>query len=160
MTDLIVKDVRQLAARICPALRLLVSADGGKLPLVKFMPEPAGEANRADPEGTCLLPAALLESAPDPVAVIMDFFSSSEGAQAADSRVFHWTGVGTFHVQPLSPTTGRLDGKIAIVTGAAQGFGRGIAEDLAAQGAVVVLADLNYSEACREIGRASCRERV
>ena len=81
--------------------------------------------------------------------MIMDFFSSSEGAQAADSRVFHWTGVGTFHVQPLSPTTGRLDGKIAIVTGAAQGFGRGIAEDLAAQGAVVVLADLNYSEACR-----------
>ena len=37
---------------------------------------------------------------------------------------------------------GKLDGKIAIVTGAAQGIGKGIAKELAAQGAKVVLWDL------------------
>ena len=37
----------------------------------------------------------------------------------------------------------RLDGKIAIVTGSAQGFGKGIAQELAAQGAYVVVADIN-----------------
>ena len=38
---------------------------------------------------------------------------------------------------------GRVSGKIAIVTGAAQGFGRGIAEELHREGASVVIADLN-----------------
>lgn len=37
----------------------------------------------------------------------------------------------------------RLAGKIAVVTGAAQGFGQGIAEAMAAEGACVVVADLN-----------------
>lgn len=41
----------------------------------------------------------------------------------------------------------RVDGKIAIVTGAAQGFGEGIARDLAAQGAYVAIADLNLEGA-------------
>jgi len=43
---------------------------------------------------------------------------------------------------PLPPES-RLAGTVAIVTGAAQGFGRGIAEELARQGACVVVADLN-----------------
>ena len=38
---------------------------------------------------------------------------------------------------------GRVAGRIALVTGAAQGFGLAIAEGLAAEGAHVVLADLN-----------------
>ena len=37
----------------------------------------------------------------------------------------------------------RLDGKIAIVTGAAQGFGKGIAQGLVEEGATVVIADIN-----------------
>jgi len=37
----------------------------------------------------------------------------------------------------------RAEGKVAVVTGAAQGFGRGIAEGLFAEGASVVIADLN-----------------
>jgi sorbitol-6-phosphate 2-dehydrogenase len=39
-------------------------------------------------------------------------------------------------------TTGRLAGKIAIVTGSAQGFGLGIAKAMYAEGATVVIADL------------------
>jgi NAD(P)-dependent dehydrogenase (short-subunit alcohol dehydrogenase family) len=41
---------------------------------------------------------------------------------------------------------GELDGKVAIVTGAAQGIGRAIAEGLAAAGARIVVADLNGAE--------------
>ncbi|MGI6742140.1 MAG: SDR family NAD(P)-dependent oxidoreductase [Eubacteriales bacterium] len=41
----------------------------------------------------------------------------------------------------------RLENKIVIVTGAAQGFGKGIAEHLASEGAYVVIADLNYEGA-------------
>ena len=40
-------------------------------------------------------------------------------------------------------TTGRLAGKIAIVTGAAQGFGYGIAKEMLKEGASIVVADLN-----------------
>jgi NAD(P)-dependent dehydrogenase (short-subunit alcohol dehydrogenase family) len=44
-------------------------------------------------------------------------------------------------------TTGRLEAKIAVVTGGAQGFGLGIAEELLKEGAVVAIADLNLSGA-------------
>jgi NAD(P)-dependent dehydrogenase (short-subunit alcohol dehydrogenase family)/rhamnose utilization protein RhaD (predicted bifunctional aldolase and dehydrogenase) len=43
----------------------------------------------------------------------------------------------------MGATAGRVDRKIAIVTGGAQGFGAGIVEDLMANGANVVIADLN-----------------
>jgi len=42
---------------------------------------------------------------------------------------------------------GRLYGKVAIVTGGAQGFGFGIAQELAAEEAVVAIADMNLSGA-------------
>ena len=48
---------------------------------------------------------------------------------------------------PVKAPRGRLAGKIALITGGAQGFGRGIAEELAAQGAYVAVADLNFEGA-------------
>lgn len=44
-------------------------------------------------------------------------------------------------------TAGRLAGKIAVVTGGAQGFGLGIATEMYKEGASVVLADLNEAQA-------------
>ncbi len=52
----------------------------------------------------------------------------------------------------------RLENKIAIVTGAASGFGRGIAMAFAREGAKVVIADLNAEGAelvARDIGKAA-----
>ncbi len=45
---------------------------------------------------------------------------------------------------------GRLSGKIAIVTGSAQGFGLGIAQGLYAEGACVVIADLLFQKETAE----------
>ncbi len=45
---------------------------------------------------------------------------------------------------------GSLDGKVAVVTGAAQGIGRAIAAGLAAEGVRIVVADLRGAEAAAE----------
>jgi len=53
---------------------------------------------------------------------------------------------------------GRLSGKLAVVTGSAQGFGRGIAEALCREGATVAIADLNLPLAettAKEIGEGA-----
>lgn len=51
----------------------------------------------------------------------------------------------------------RLTGKIVIVTGSAQGFGKGIAELLAREGAYVVVADMN-ADGANEVASNICDE--
>ena len=62
-----------------------------------------------------------------------------------------------------------LEGKVALITGAARGIGKAIAEKYAQQGANIAFTDLTIGENALEtkkeleafeIGRASCRERV
>lgn len=57
-----------------------------------------------------------------------------------------------------SASKGRVEGRTIIVTGAAQGFGEGIARELMAQGANIVVADLN--EATGEKTAASFNEKT
>src|SRR5262245_39156760 len=47
---------------------------------------------------------------------------------------------------------GRLDGKVAVITGAASGIGRGTALCLAKEGAAVVVGDLNSQGGERVVG--------
>ncbi|MDN5570554.1 MAG: SDR family NAD(P)-dependent oxidoreductase [Propionibacteriaceae bacterium] len=54
-----------------------------------------------------------------------------------------WEAEAYRQAQAARGAVGRLAGRVAMVTGAAQGFGLGITEALLAEGASVILADLN-----------------
>lgn len=47
---------------------------------------------------------------------------------------------------------GRLSGKVAVVTGSAQGFGEGIADEMVSEGAYMIVADLNFELASQVAG--------
>lgn len=54
-----------------------------------------------------------------------------------------WERIASENVNRRDAAAGRLGGRIAVVTGSAQGFGKGITEELHREGASVVIADLN-----------------
>ena len=54
-----------------------------------------------------------------------------------------WQELAKKNIHNRPTGEGRLAGKITIVTGAAQGFGKGIAEELYAEGATIIIADMN-----------------
>ena len=61
-------------------------------------------------------------------------------------RLFDTTTSGAAEGEPSAytiPAMARLDDKVAVVTGAAHGLGRAIAERLAREGALVVLGDVD-----------------
>lgn len=70
-----------------------------------------------------------------------------------------WQALAKEHIHDRPAGTGRLAGRIAIVTGAAQGFGKGIAGELYKEGCTVVIADMNQPLAetvARELGERAC----
>ncbi len=75
----------------------------------------------------------------DEVRDAIEWYREAKG-RAPD--LIHIEGIGTLAVGDAT-ASGRMRGRVAIVTGAAQGFGEGIARCLADEGACVVVADLN-----------------
>jgi len=126
MPDVVDIDMPQRINEIAPALRVLLGQTG-KPALVRWQSDSIANAIQ-------LGAIANIEALSDAL--------SEKGTTDAVSI----DGVGTFVVTQPS-WQGRLTGKVAFVTGAAQGFGAGIAEGLAREGALVVVADMNVQGA-------------
>ena len=81
------------------------------------------------------------------------------GVRVMDDRersfIETWEAEAYRQAQAAKGASGRLAGRVAMVTGAAQGFGLGITEALLAEGASVVLADLNVAQAASHAERLS-----
>ena len=70
-----------------------------------------------------------------------------------------WQEIAKENIHNRPAGQGRLAGKITIVTGAAQGFGKGIAEELYKEGATIVIADMNQGlaeQVAAEMGERAC----
>ncbi len=66
---------------------------------------------------------------------------------AERSFIENWEAEAYRRSMAAGTSSGRLDKKVVVVTGAAQGFGLGIAQELIKQGAQLVLADMNLDGA-------------
>lgn len=117
----------QLIKIIGPALRG-IKAEGTRLPLVRYSEEPVSGGV------SCVVKA---DSLPD------DIIKTLRKSVNDSVSAVNVEGVGSFTCTATKKTGGRVDGKVACVTGAAQGFGFEIACALAEQGAMLVLGDIN-----------------
>ncbi|MFW6286504.1 MAG: SDR family NAD(P)-dependent oxidoreductase [Candidatus Sumerlaeota bacterium] len=118
---------------IAPALRLLEKRD--EIPSIVSVCQPD------DIEGEKVL-FDLPENIDDPASLITALREQLGGLDEEVEAVVVPEKIA-FKIESAAGNTGRVAGKVAIVTGAAQGFGLEIAQDLASQGARVALADLN-----------------
>lgn len=128
---------------IAPRLRGLCATDAG--PALVTVTEPS------DAPGALVLDLAdaEVEAAASRLA---DAVAAHRAAHGSLDRVVV-PGVATFTIAAAPAASGRLAGRVAMVTGAAQGFGLGISEFLLAEGATVILSDLNVDLATREAER-------
>ena len=136
------------AAQLAPAIRSVLALADGTHPCVRFVPKTglaAGPFGQGPDQGQGN--GFLLGDINDPLEALYDRLTKlSVRSHPADSDLpltIGITGLGTFTACRNSERGGRLAGKVAIITGSAQGFGEGIAREMAAQGATVVIADLN-----------------
>lgn len=141
------------AADFTPALRASQYRDG-RFPLVRFFEDVNLTEEQAQAAGLTLarLPSDAIwqdcaELAVTDILVVENLGSFVAGKDSADldSRLVELDldASDSEYASRDLPDYLRMSGKIVIVTGSAQGFGEGIAKELAKQGAHVVIADLN-----------------
>ena len=130
---------KEIINLVGPGLRMLLSEEGC-CPIVRFI------EGKQDGEG-CVQVALANETTPEQAIEVLD---NAIGKQSKPVCSVAVEGVGLFEVLRSEKYSGRVGGKVAVVTGAAQGFGLEIAQDLAKQGAFVVLADINEAAAQKE----------
>ena len=115
---------------VAPALRGLL-ADGCALPIVRL------DENVSD--DTTALKFQSPEKTDDIIMALKQIISDAD----VSPQSFYVPELGTFKILEPAQASGHFAGKVAIVTGAAQGFGLEIARDLIDQGGYVGLADIN-----------------
>ncbi len=127
-------DTEEMVNLIAPVLRIRLGKDE-RYPVVRFVET----TNRS------AVTLSISESM-DEVSMIEAVAQAlGSGSNVESVKV---EGIGAFEVDPVDEKLqGRMAGRLIIVTGAAQGFGLGIAQDLVKEGASVVLADINIGEA-------------
>jgi sorbitol-6-phosphate 2-dehydrogenase len=128
---------------VAPALRAVL-AESNTLAMVRFEDSATAEAHAA------VFQVSPEESAHATVARLQELVADHRARHGRSPGSVLIPGLGVFSAGRRGEgRTGRVAGKIAVVTGAAQGFGLEIAQQFAAEGGTVVLTDLNEAGARR-----------
>ncbi len=124
---------------VAPVLRMLLG-DNERFPIIRF-------SNKKDSEN-CLNIYMPQNSSQEQ---IIETLRKKIAGKTTDVKSVYVKNMGLFNVLSLPANlTGRVAGKVAVVTGAAQGFGFEIARDMIAEGAYVFLADINKQQTRRQ----------
>jgi sorbitol-6-phosphate 2-dehydrogenase len=136
--------------RVAPTLRALLASRDDRLPVLAFDDAEAAMRRAGESADRTMVTVEIPADADDEalrraLAEAIGAFRDRHGESPDEVGV---PGLGLFAVgYPDIDASGRVAGKVAVVTGAAQGFGLEIARDLASQGAHVVLGDINVEGA-------------